>query len=153
MSDTDNTCASAPADEGRPDPRPSDSWKPASSMPQPHRVQGFEHRYIRTSILGQADNTNVSQKMREGWVPVKAEDYPEIQGNPEIMSGRFKGNIEYGGLLLCKIPTEQLDKRSQYYNKLAVSQMEAVDNNFMREEHPVMPLIKDRSSRTTFNPR
>ena len=69
------------------------------------------------------------------------------------MSGRFKGNIEYGGLLLCKIPTEQLDKRSQYYNKLAVSQMEAVDNNFMREEHPVMPLIKDRSSRTTFNPR
>ena len=153
MSDTDNTSASEPADEGRPDPRPSDSWKSASSLPQPHRVQGFEHRYIRTSILGQADNTNVSQKMREGWVPVKAEDYPEIQGNPEIMSGRFKGNIEYGGLLLCKIPTEQLDKRSQYYNKLAVSQMEAVDNNFMREEHPVMPLIKDRSSRTTFNPR
>lgn len=152
MSDTENTSASEPADEGRPKPRPSDVWKPASSLPQPHRIPGFEHRYIRISILGQADNTNVSQKMREGWVPVKAEDYPEIDAIPEI-GGRFKGNIEYGGLLLCKIPAEQLDKRSQYYSKLAVSQMEAVDNNFMREEHPAMPLIKDRSSRTTFNAR
>jgi hypothetical protein len=152
MSDTKNTSASGPVIEGRPAPRPSDEWKPASSLPQPHRIAGFEHRYVRISVLGHADNTNVSQKMREGWVPVKAEDYPEIDSIPEV-GGRFKGNIEYGGLLLCKIPTEQLDKRSEYYNRLAVQQMEAVDNNFMREEHPAMPLIKDRSSRTTFNPR
>jgi len=83
---------------------------------------------------------------------VKAEDYPEIDSIPEV-GGRFKGNIEYGGLLLCKITTEQLDRRSEYYNKLAAQQMEAVDNTFMREENPVMPLIKDRSSRTTFGKR
>ena len=152
MSDTKNPSANGPVIEDRPAPRPSDEWKPASSLPQPHRIAGFEHRYVRISVLGHADNTNVSQKMREGWVPVKAEDYPEIDSIPEV-GGRFKGNIEYGGLLLCKITTEQLDRRSEYYNKLAAQQMEAVDNTFMREEHPAMPLIKDRSSRTTFNPR
>ena len=152
MSDTKNTSANGPVIEDRPAPRPSDEWKPASSLPQPHRIAGFEHRYVRISVLGHADNTNVSQKMREGWVPVKAEDYPEIDSIPEV-GGRFKGNIEYGGLLLCKITTEQLDKRSEYYNKLATQQMEAVDNTFMREENPVMPLIKDRSSRTTFGKR
>jgi hypothetical protein len=103
-------------------------------------------------MLGQADNTNVSQKMREGWVPVKATEYPEIDFIPEV-GGRYPDNIEYGGLLLCRIPKEQLDKRNAYYNEMAVNQMNAVDNSFLREEDPRMPLYKENSSRTTFGRR
>ncbi len=132
--------------------RPSDSWKPASALPQPNPRDGFAHRYIRISMLGQADNTNVSQKMREGWVPVKATEYPEIDFVPEV-GGRYPDNIEYGGLLLCRIPKEQLDKRNEYYNEMAVNQMKAVDNSFLREEDPRMPLCKENSSRTTFGRR
>ena len=132
--------------------RPSDSWKPASALPQPNPRDGFAHRYIRISMLGQADNTNVSQKMREGWVPCIASEYPEIDFRQEDDT-RYPNNIEYGGLQLCSIPEEQLDKRHEYYNKIAVSQMEAVDNNFLREEDPRMPLYKENSSRTTFGKR
>ena len=57
--------------------RPTDTWKPASSLPVPNPREGISHRWIRTSVLGQVDNTNVSQKMREGWVPVKATEYPD----------------------------------------------------------------------------
>ena len=87
--------------------------------------------------------------MREGWIPVKAEDHPELKVMSDVDS-RFKGNVEVGGLLLCKIPEEEIKKRDQYMHNLAQNQMDAVDNSFMREENPVMPLIKDRSSRTTY---
>mgnify|MGYP003673520943 CR=1 FL=1 len=129
--------------------RPSDAWRPASALPDPTPIKGWSFRWIRTSSLGQADNTNVSQKMREGWIPVRAEDHPELKVMSDVES-RFKGNVEVGGLLLCKIPEEEISKRGQYYRDLAQNQMDAVDNSFLREENPVMPLIKDRSSRTTY---
>ena len=116
----------------------------------PTPIKGWAFRWIRTSSLGQADNTNVSQKMREGWIPVKAEDHPELKVMSDVDS-KFKGNVEVGGLLLCKIPEEEITKRANYYSNLAQNQMDAVDNSFLREENPVMPLIKDRSSRTTFS--
>ena len=64
--------------------RPSDSWRPASALPDPDPIPGWSFRWIRTSSLGQSDNTNVSQKMREGWIPVKAEDHPELQVMSDI---------------------------------------------------------------------
>tara|TARA_R110002020_G_scaffold340908_1_gene555662 strand:- start:43 stop:498 length:456 start_codon:yes stop_codon:yes gene_type:complete len=144
---------SSRSQEERPsEERPDDSWRPASSLPTPAPQEGWAFRWVRTSVLGQADNTNVSQKMREGWVPVRADDHPELEVMSDVGT-RFKGNVEVGGLLLCKIPEEELIKRAEYYAKIANDQMEAVDNTFMREENPVMPLIKDRSSRTTFGKR
>ena len=130
--------------------RPSDAWRPASALPDPTPIEGWRFRWVRTSALGQADNTNVSQKLREGWIPVKAEDHPELKVMSDVDS-KFKGNVEVGGLLLCKIPEEEITKRDKYYSNLAQNQMDAVDNSFLREENPVMPLIKDRSSRTTYS--
>ena len=129
--------------------RPTDTWKPASSLPVPNKREGLSHRWIRTSMLGQADNTNVSQKMREGWVPVKAIDYPEIDYLPDVGS-RYPDNIEYGGLLLCVIPSEQLDKRNKYYSEMAVNQMTAVDNSYLSDQDPRMSKFQENASRTTF---
>jgi len=130
--------------------RPSDSWKPASVLPVPAPQDGYVFRWVRTSTLGQSDNTNVSQKFREGWVPVKAEDHPELEVMSDVGS-RFAGNIEIGGLLLCKAPEEDMRQRQEYYQKMAAQQMESVDNSFMRENDPRMPLMNtERTSRTTF---
>ncbi len=125
------------------------TWKPPSILPDPTPEPGYAYRWIRTATLGQSDNPNVSSKMREGWVPVRAEDHPELMLMADANS-RFKGNIEVGGLLLCKIPTEVAKQRDAYYSEMASRQMESVDNNFMRENDPRMPLFKERSSRTTF---
>jgi hypothetical protein len=51
--------------------------------------------------MGTADPSNTSAKFREGWEPVKAEDHPELMHHADPTS-KFKGNIEIGGLLLCK---------------------------------------------------
>ena len=54
-------------------------WEPANLLPDPEPQDGWSFRWIRTSMIGSSDNTNVSKKFREGWEPVRAEDHPELQ--------------------------------------------------------------------------
>jgi len=64
--------------------------------------------------------------------------------------GRFKGNIEVGGLLLCRIPAEFVVQRNAHYARVTRAQTEAVDNNLMRQSDPRMPLFNERKSSTSF---
>jgi hypothetical protein len=99
--------------------------------------------------MGQADPSNISSKMREGYEPCKAEEYPELMMHAAT-EGRFKGGIEVGGLLLCRIPEEFMAQRAKYYEQQSRSQVESVDNNFLRENDPRMPLFSDKKSKVTF---
>ncbi len=124
-------------------------WKPPQLLPDPNPVEGWRFRWVRIALMGQNDPTNTSAKFREGWEPCAAADHPEIAGLADP-NGRFKGNIEIGGLLLCKMPVEIDDQRRQYYKKQADAQMEAVDSNYMRQQDPRMPLFAERRSTTSF---
>mgnify|MGYP003116604537 FL=1 len=129
---------------------PSDDWVPASILPSPNPQPGWTFRWIRTDILGQSDNTNVSRSFREGWQPCKVDDHPELQIMSDIGS-RFEGNVHFGGLLLCKAPEEKMQSRTRHYQEVANTQMESVDNNYLRENDPRMPMMKpERNTRTTF---
>jgi hypothetical protein len=99
--------------------------------------------------MGQIDPTNTSAKFREGWVPVKAEDHPEIMMIADP-NGRFPGGIEIGGLVLCKAPSEMVQSRNEWFQNQAQSQTEAVDNNFMRASDARMPLFADKRSGVSF---
>ena len=125
------------------------SWAPPQLLPDPHKEQGWEYRWIRTSMMGQADATNVSAKMREGWEPVRAEDHPELMLHADPNS-KFKGNVEIGGLLLCKAPTEMVEERNEYYSRQNKAQVESVDNHFMRQNDERMPLFSERKSNVSF---
>ena len=132
------------------DQRPTDSWKPAAILPDPAPQDGYVFRWVKTSLLGQSDNTHVSKMFREGWQPAKAEDHPELMLQSDINS-QFEGNIEVGGLLLCKAPEELMAQRTQHYQSVAENQMTSVDNNYLRESDPRMPMLNpERSTRTTF---
>jgi hypothetical protein len=65
-------------------------------------------------------------------------------------NSKFKGNIEIGGLLLCKAPEEMVKQRREYYARQNQAQMEAVDNNFMRSEDQRMPLFSEKRTTTSF---
>jgi hypothetical protein len=99
--------------------------------------------------MGVFDPMNTSAKFREGWVPCKAEDHPEILTQPD-QNTKFKGNIEMGGLLLCKIPQEFMDQRAEHFRKANDTQVEAVDNSFMKTNDPRMPLFSERKTTTSF---
>jgi|TARA_R100000005_G_C4826602_1_gene105155 hypothetical protein len=121
------------------------NWVPPQQLPDPEPQDGYRFRWVRLSLLGQRDDRNVSVKFREGWVPVKAEEHPEIVTQYGF-TANDSGNIESGGLMLCKIPTETAESRNAYYANQNKQQMEAVDNNFLRENNPRMPLFSDKRS-------
>ena len=59
------------------------------------------------------------------------------------------GNVEIGGLLLCKKPREMAEARRRYFEQKSQNQMESVDNSFMRNSDARMPLFSDRKSTTS----
>jgi hypothetical protein len=125
------------------------SWRAPDVLPSPDARPGWKHRWVRISTMGQADPSNISSKLREGYEPCKAEDYPELMLHAST-EGRFKGNIEVGGLLLCRIPEEFMTQRAEYYSQQSKAQMESVDNNFLRQSDARMPLFSEKSSKVSF---
>jgi hypothetical protein len=125
------------------------SWVRPELLPSPTPEPGYEFRWVRSSTLGTADPMNVSSKIREGWEPVRASDHPELH-LMESEDSRFKDNVVVGGLMLCKTPVEMVQERNAYYANQADVQMKSVDNNFMRENDPRMPLFSEKRSKVTF---
>jgi len=125
------------------------AWKRPEVLPSPTPEEGYVYRWIRVANQGQVDATNVSSKLREGWTAVKASDHPEIT-LVTIENDRFKDNVVIGGLMLCKAPIELANERNEHYAEQTASQMNAVDNNLMRENDPRMPIFNDRKSKVTF---
>lgn len=124
------------------------TWQQPSALPTPEPRDGLVFRWVRTTLAGDADNRNVSMRFREGWTPVQASEFPELK----VISDRgsqFPDNIEIGGLLLCSIPAEIVEDRSEQMAEKARQQMDSVDRNYLRENDPRMPLLRpERESRT-----
>ena len=135
--ETDRSPRSA---EGRESQTRRKPWSPPSLLDAPTPPEGYIYRWLRESMVGQEDKANMSKRIREGWEPVRAED-----------QGKHAGVIGVGGLVLAKMPKETVLERRAYYARLANEQMEAVDNNLMRESNPIMPISNpSRTSKVTF---
>ena len=124
-------------------------WMPPQLLPDPLPEEGYAFRWIRVSTLNKDDPTNLSSKLREGWEPVKATDHPEIRLFG-MASGHFPDSVVVGGLMLCKTPVEFTEQRDAHFRQLSEQQMNSVDNTYMRENDPRMPLFKERSTKVTF---
>lgn len=127
-------------------------WAPPSRLDAPDPPAGYAHRWIRVAMRGEDDKINVHQKLREGWEPVRADEYPEFEA-PTIDEGRYAGVIGNGGLMLCRMPEETAQERAEYYGNRTREQMQAVDQDLMKDEHPSMPISRDRRSRVSFGGR
>ena len=124
-------------------------WAPPSRLDAPEAPEGFQHRWIRVSMRGEEDKMNVNTKLREGWEPVRKDEYPDYEA-PTIDEGRYEGVIGQGGLMLCRLPVETARERAEYYGTRTREQAAAVDQDLMKEQHPSMPIHKDRRSRVSF---
>jgi len=117
-------------------------------LPEPDKEAGFNYRWIRVATLNAADPRNLSAKLREGWEPVRIEEQPKFRLLVDPNS-RYKDNIEIGGLLLCKTPSEFVDQRNKYFRDQSDSQVRAVDNNLMRQSDARMPIFKEGKTSTS----
>jgi hypothetical protein len=124
-------------------------WAPPSRLEAPEAPAGYVHRWIRVAMRGEEDKMNVNTKLREGWEPVRKDEYPDYEA-PTIDEGRYEGVIGQGGLMLCRIPVETAQERSAYYGTRTREQMVAVDQDLMKDQHPSMPISNNRQSRVSF---
>lgn len=115
-------------------------YVPPSALPEPAEHPDFNFRWVATHVVGAADPSNVSKRTREGWEPVKAEDHPELQHLAK------SGNIEIGGLMLCKMPRETVQAREEYYAAQAQGQMDSVDNSFLQQNDTRMAKFSARKT-------
>lgn len=132
-------------------------WAPPSRLDAPPAPAGFQHRWIRAEINGFNDKQHVFGRLREGYELVRNEELPDEYRDtlPTIEDGKHAGVVSVGGLLLARIPNETLAERNAHYNRKAREQIQAVDNELMRENaHSTMRIQNpERSSRTTFGSR
>ena len=127
------------------------SWKPAHDLPIPNPIDGYTFRWVRVSMMGQPDPANMAKARREGWVPCKASDHPEISSDFAAFGlAPTSDLIEIGGLVLCKTSQETMEARKDYYADMTQRQTQSVDSNFLRENDPRMPLFREGKSKISF---
>ena len=124
-------------------------WTPPSALDAPPAPNGFRHRWVRAESLGFQDTKNVAGRIRQGYELVRADEYPDSD-YPIVEDGKYAGVIGVGGLVLTRVPEEVAKQRQAYYAKQSQEQVEALDNDLMKEEHSSMPINAERQSRVTF---
>lgn len=124
-------------------------WKPADLLPEPTKIDGIEFRWVRKSIMGSDDPTNMSRSLREGWEPCRLEDHPELMLSVDAGAVNA-GLVEIGGLILCKMPLEMWNQRQAYFENQANGQMQSVDAQLSKENDSRMPLFNERQSKVSF---
>ena len=66
------------------------TWSPPSSLDAPPPPEGFVHRWIRESVMGFDDKKNISARLREGFELVRADEYPDWEGQI-VTDGKHRG--------------------------------------------------------------
>ena len=125
-------------------------WAPPSLLDAPPAPAGYVHRWLRAESMGFDDSKNIQGRLRSGYELVRAEEIENASDFPVIDSGKYKGMIGVGGLLLAKVTQEIAQARTDYVKRRADGLDEAVTNDLMREQHKSMPINVDRQSRVTF---
>jgi len=124
-------------------------WTPPSSLDAPPAPDGYHHRWIRAESMGFDDTKNMTGKLRSGYELVRADEYPDTD-YPAIDTGKYKGVIGVGGLLLARISLELVKSRKEYFDNLTQQKDDAINDDLMKEQHPGMPINAERQSRVTF---
>jgi hypothetical protein len=124
-------------------------WTPPSSLDAPPAPTGFRHRWVRAESLGFNDTKNVSGRIRQGYELVRSDEYPDSD-YPVVEDGKYAGVIGVGGLVLTRVPEEIAQQRTDHYVRQGQENVDALDNDLMKEQHQSMPINIDRQSRVTF---
>lgn len=128
-------------------------WTPPRQMETPPAPPGWHFRWVRASLIGEDDRTNMYNRQREGFQAVKPEDIHTSYHNLIIDEGRHSGLIGRGGLILMKVPAEFVEQRAAHYrNEVRAQSGEEIDK-FKGEGKGVMPTkVYENSRKVAFQP-
>jgi len=112
--------------------------------------EGMALRWIRISLQGKDDITNVGKKLQAGWVFVTPDEVPEMSLTSFVRDeGRYQGSVCRGDVALVKMPAGKVNARRKFYEGKANDQMDAVNAQLMKGSVSRMPITNTSRSVTT----
>ncbi len=110
--------------------------------------QGMALRWIRMTVKGNDDISNIGKRIHEGWEFVTLEEAPEMEYNSFVKEeGRHTGTVCRGDLGLAKILTGKAVARKEFYENKSREMMDAVHAQLDSNSDSRMPI--SNRSRTT----
>lgn len=106
-------------------------WRRRSALDAPPARPGYVQRFIRVRLGTTRDAANWRAKLREGWRPVKASAHTDRSLPTTLQDG-----AEYIGvddLVLCEMPEQVFQQRTEFYQKKLDDQNEAIERQ-LREQ-------------------
>jgi len=104
-------------------------------------------RWLRISVKGQDDISNIGKKQQQGWVFVTPDEVPELAITSFVRKeGRYTGTVCRGDLALAKMPTGKVKARRKHYENKSNEMMDAVNAQLMKGNNSRMPITNSSKS-------
>jgi len=111
---------------------------------------GMKLRWIRISLKGGDDYTNVGKRLAEGWEFVNLEEVPELAHTSAIKEeGRYKGTVCRGDLALVKMPILKANSRQRYFENQSAEMVQAVNSQLENASDRRMPIQNNSKTNVT----
>ena len=108
---------------------------------------GMSLRWLRISVKGQDDITNVGKRQQQGWVFVTPDEVPELAITSFVKEdGRYTGTVCRGDVALAKLPTGKVTARRKHYENKSNNMMDAVNAQLMKGNNSRMPITNSSKS-------
>ena len=126
-------------------------WEPLKRLdiPEGKKEEGMEYIWVRHELLNQADDSNVHERLREGYVPVTPAELGEDFHADVLSAGKHAGTVRSGDLILMKNTKEFVDQKEAYYDDQTRKMGNAYSAEYMKNQNPNMPVSDDSKSSVT----
>ena len=112
--------------------------------------QGMKLRWIRISLKGTDDYTNVGKRQAEGWQFVTLDEVPEMGMSSMVKEdGRYSGTVCRGDLALAKMPIGKAEARQLHFEQKSSEMVDAVNSQLEGASDRRMPVRNQSKSNVT----
>lgn len=112
--------------------------------------QGMKLRWIRISLKGQDDYSNVGKRQAEGWQFVSLDEVPEMGLSSAVKEdGRYSGTVCRGDLALAKLPMERANARQAHFEQKSSQMVDAVNSQLENAGDRRMPVRNQSKTNVT----
>jgi hypothetical protein len=112
--------------------------------------QGMKLRWIRISLKGKDDYTNVGKRLAEGWEFVSLDEVPELGHTSMVRDeGRYSGTVCRGDLALAKMPIRRAEARQRHFEDASAEMVDAVNSQLENASDRKMPVRNQSKTNVT----
>ena len=123
-------------------------WEPLKRLeiPESRKEADMEYIWVRHELLNNPDDSNVHERLREGYEPVKPDELG-IDYHADVMtSGKHAGTVRAGDLILMKNTEEFVAEKQAYYDKQTERMGQAYSKEYQNAGSSAMPTQDESTS-------